>query len=231
MDSRIKLARIDNANNSNSSTYGESIIFHSRRLYLRSRGGERKGTKLPPILASKRPCKEEKLLPPVELMTRTQAMKYAYYRKNKPTNFIKPMAGLVRQEDERSVKRRGEILNRIRSAEALAAKREKENRKRIEEGKSSDEEKPNNGSIKKQNGGVDFRGNAKVHKKERRKSSLINLVGLVQQRRRLSVEFSIFGNGKKSQKKFANWNIKDKEESYPEKFAFLADWSRNDKSH
>jgi len=226
MDNRIKLARINNSNKNTSNTYGESIIFHSRRLYLKSRGGEKKGAKLPPIFTSKRPCKEEKLLPPVELMTRTQAMKYAYYRKNKPANFVKPMVGLVRKEDQRSVKRREEILDRIRAAEVKAAMRQKENRKRVEEEKSSDEEETNDVCIQHQDATVDARGKVKTHKKDRRKSSLVNLVGLVRQRRRSTIDYIFGANGKNSQKMpFSTMDDSDKEEeAYPENFAFLADW-------
>ena len=62
----------------------------------------------------KQPCPNEKLLPPVELMTRDQALRFAYLQEHDPKGGIKAMSGLSPKVDPEEEKKREEILKRIR---------------------------------------------------------------------------------------------------------------------
>eukprot|EP00586_Coscinodiscus_wailesii_P020136 CAMPEP_0172495766 /NCGR_PEP_ID=MMETSP1066-20121228/76316_1 /TAXON_ID=671091 /ORGANISM="Coscinodiscus wailesii, Strain CCMP2513" /LENGTH=149 /DNA_ID=CAMNT_0013267663 /DNA_START=346 /DNA_END=791 /DNA_ORIENTATION=- len=65
------------------------------------------------------PCPVEKLIPPTELMTRAQSFRFAYV-KHFPHNAdgqIRRMMSLTKKEDPMVTKKRGEILERVRTAE------------------------------------------------------------------------------------------------------------------
>ncbi|GMH62254.1 hypothetical protein TrST_g5504 [Triparma strigata] len=84
----------------------------------------------------KQPCPNEKLLPPVELMTRDQALRFAYLQEHDPKGGIKAMSGLSPKVDPEEEKKREEILKRIRENEIKdEIKKRDERQKRLNKAK------------------------------------------------------------------------------------------------
>ncbi|GMI04730.1 hypothetical protein TrLO_g13941 [Triparma laevis f. longispina] len=84
----------------------------------------------------KMPCPNEKLLPPVELMTRDQALRFAYLQEHDPKSGIKAMPGLAIKVDPEEEKKREEILKRIREKEIKDEIKKREERvKRLNKAK------------------------------------------------------------------------------------------------
>jgi hypothetical protein len=121
--------------------------------YLKSREGDSGGRKLLgkriigetsnsfPFGASLKPCSGEKLLPPMQLMTRERSFRHLYRQFHPPAQ-IRKMDFLQRKEDPVVKKKREEIYARIRGAELASnhLKREKE------AWESNRNERMNNGS-------------------------------------------------------------------------------------
>ena len=109
------------------SSHGAGVVYHSRMMYLTPEDCVGVSpTKSPPKAAGsksmvekyrRQPCPESKLLPPLELMTRPQALRFAYLEANDPRAGIKKMDGLVPKEDPKDIEKREEILKRMREAE------------------------------------------------------------------------------------------------------------------
>ena len=194
---------------------GESIIFHSRSVYLRSRHGQRKhesqDNKLPPILRERNKSGTDRLLPPSQLQTKYKAQRYSFGTHEARKN-VKALHGLMKQEDLAFVKRKTELMERIQASE-LMNKRGKQQPKQyndqVDRARSPLHLNLNSSDVECTENDVGRRSSLlRQQLKDRRKSSLI-----------ASMVFS----SKSS-------NSRADDERYPEAFSFLEDW-KNDVSH
>lgn len=135
------------ASGSNSCPTGHGnswIMYQARMRYLRSRQGSGRENKrslgessseetLPSITAAHEPCSGEKLLPPLELMTRSRALRYTYWKHHEPllSENIGRLHFRKKCEDPAVKKKREEIFAKIRAAEAAAVERRRREREAI----------------------------------------------------------------------------------------------------
>mmetsp|Transcript_31292 Transcript_31292/g.93749 ORF Transcript_31292/g.93749 Transcript_31292/m.93749 type:complete len:235 (+) Transcript_31292:1554-2258(+) len=122
------------------------IMYQARMRYLKSReGGRPRGSgheskrangesaseeKSTSITAAHEPCGPEKLVPPLELMTRSRALRYTYWRHHEPSlgGNIDRLHFRKKGEDPLVGKKREEIFARIRAAEVAAVERKRRER-------------------------------------------------------------------------------------------------------
>lgn len=119
------------------------VVYHSRMAYLTPKSfvgvsptkeEEKKktgpGSTIKHKEYRKQPCAEERLLPPLELMTRPQALRFAYLSENDPRAGIKKMDTLEKKLDPEEEKKREEILKRIKENEIKEEIKKRDERQR-----------------------------------------------------------------------------------------------------
>jgi len=117
---------------SNRNTMG--VVYHSRMMYLTPEDAvgvspKKSPAKLEaynPTKHRKQPCPEAKLVPPIELMTRPQALRFAYLANHDPRERIKKMDTLEPKVDPESERKREDIMRKMREAEIRAEMKRKE---------------------------------------------------------------------------------------------------------
>ena len=125
-----------------------ALVYHSRMQYLKREEGKRLNNNNnkqrrrssynifddsnPTFQEQLQPCSRDILLPPNELMTRTQSFRHAYWEHHfqPTTRIIKQVFPETNEGTERRIKKRKEILAKITANEK--AKREAELRRRAE---------------------------------------------------------------------------------------------------
>lgn len=131
--------------------YEETLIYHSRMQYLKREGCKRKNNAtnnkqrrrmssydtfdddLPSLSQEQlQPCSREILLPPNELMTRTQSFRHAYWEHHfqPTTRNIKQIFPKTNERTERLSKKRKEIIAKLQAHEK--ARRDAELKRRAE---------------------------------------------------------------------------------------------------
>lgn len=124
--------------------YEETLVYHSRMQYLKRDGSVSVSTKprrrrssilddnLPSLSQEQlNPVSKEILLPPNELMTRTQSFRHAYWEHHSPDpRNIKQVFPKVNERTERLSKKRKEIIAKLHAHEK--ARREAELKRRAE---------------------------------------------------------------------------------------------------
>lgn len=215
-----------------SNVRARGIMYHSRMRFLRSRENIRQGESnqlsLAPyrkkpshaeFLSPKIPCAGESLLPPSELMTRAKSFRMAYVNNNPKKEHarrIRRMSCLTKKEDPVICKRRMEILSRIRAAEASMERinQEKEAKSRAEMRRSVSSNRKSNPM------------DPDIMSKE--KTLLCKNGKTVPQQYKKTEKGH---EGKKEMKPFEVSDIRDKEDSFPDEFSFISDWSRPKKKY
>eukprot|EP00985_Skeletonema_marinoi_P030244 scaffold31226_cov153-Skeletonema_marinoi.AAC.1 len=132
--------------------YEETLVYHSRMQYLKREGCKRNSVNstnnkqrrrmstydifddnLPSLSQEQlQPCSRDILLPPNELMTRTQSFRHAYWEHHfqPTTRNIKQIFPKVNERTERLSKKRKEIIAKLQAHEK--ARREAELKRRAE---------------------------------------------------------------------------------------------------
>jgi hypothetical protein len=132
--------------------YEETLVYHSRMQYLKREGCKRNSDNnnnnkqrrrmssydifddnLPSLSQEQlQPCSREILLPPNELMTRTQSFRHAYWEHHfqPTTRNIKQIFPKTNDRTERLSKKRKEIIAKLQAHEK--ARREAEHKRRAE---------------------------------------------------------------------------------------------------
>lgn len=143
MNPMINRKGIQNGNSS------RSIMYQSRMKILKSRdGSSTRRAKLGERImcensfssffvdrGTRKPCPEEKLLPPLQLMTRERSFRHLYLKYHPPKVHVR-MDFLQKREDPKFKKKREDIFARIRAAE-IASERLKREKERITEHRRS----------------------------------------------------------------------------------------------
>lgn len=115
--SRMKILKSRDGNSGRRSTFGDKIM----REKSFSASFVDRGTR--------RPCPEEKLLPPIQMMTKQRSFRHLYLKYHPPKVNTR-MDFLVRKEDPKLKKKRDDIFARIKAAE-IASERIKRDKERV----------------------------------------------------------------------------------------------------
>ncbi len=187
------------------------------------------GSSLKPI-----PCAADKLLPPLELMTRERSFRHLYWKYHPPATKIRKMDFLQKHEDPAIVKKRDEIFARIRAAELSSEriKREKEARQKermaaISESlslpPSNSEYSGNDDSQDGSLSGNNSTENESVPRLNQEPHGIINS-GFVTDARKTQISSSVSSVNSS----FDETN--DDDEVFGDSFSFLADWKKESSS-
>lgn len=142
----INNKRIGSNNGNNNS---KSIMYQSRMRILKSRdGGTGRRSKLGEKIicensfsssfvdrGTRKPCSAEKLLPPMQLMTKQRTFRHLYLKYHPPKVQVR-VDFLQKKEDPKLVKKREQIFARIRASE-MASERLKREKERVAEHRRS----------------------------------------------------------------------------------------------
>lgn len=127
-------------NGGNNNNHSKNIMYQSRMRILKSREGSGRRSKLGEKIISensfsssfvdrgtRKPCSAEKLLPPMQLMTKQQTFRHLYLKYHPPKVQVR-VDFLTKKEDPILVKKREQIFAKIRASEKASErlKREKE---------------------------------------------------------------------------------------------------------
>jgi hypothetical protein len=231
-----------------SGSRSRSITYQSRMSYLKSREGDSGGRKLLgkkiigdtspnsfPFGASLKPCSAEKLLPPMQLMTRERSFRHLY-RKFHPPAQIRKMDFLQRKEDPAVKKKREEIYTRIRAAESASNRRKREK----EAWESNRNERlSNNGNemVTLPNSSSEISSNEDSQdalsvemnssRQARERGSFVNGVvsGFVADTKKVDVQSSVASNSI-----YSGYDDLNDDEVFVGNFSFLADWKKETES-
>lgn len=233
--------------NGSSNSQSRGIMYQSRMRYLKSRDGNSSNsssrTKIAERLpfssllgASRTPCVAEKLLPPMELMTRQRSLKRVYLEHHSPMTQVKRMNFLEKKENPVLKRKRDAIFARIRAAELASErlKREKDSWKRAEHQRVD-----GGGGGSASNGGE---GSATVSSTALESSCHEDLQegecfnrpkqGGCYSSEEIEGDFSGFKfDGSKKDPSSLNGGNEDnnEDENFGDSFAFLADWNKKTK--
>lgn len=210
--------------------------------YLKSREGDSGGRKLLgkriieetigeesitdsfPFGASLKPCSAEKLLPPMQLMTRERSFRHLYRKYHPPVQICK-MDFLQRKEDPVVKKKREEIYARIRAGE-LASSRLKREKKAWE---SNRNDRMNGGeaisianSSSEHSSNEDSQDGSSIDTNSKRKEQVAFVNGIVSgfvaENKKADIQSSTASNN--------SYYDDLNEDDYGGNFSFLADWKK-----
>ena len=221
------------------SSLARSITYQSRMSYLKSREGDSSGRTLLgkkrigeksstsfALAAPLRPCQPDKLLPPMQLMTKEKSFRHLYRKYHPPAQICK-MDFLKKKEDPDIKKKRDEIYAKIRASELASEqlKREKEawQNNRNEERKPSNEISVTN-SISEHSSNEESQDGSRAENISRKlrdhgsPKNGLEISGSVTDNIHSSVALS--GNNSRSE------SANDDTEIYGECFSFLAEWKK-----
>ncbi len=223
-----------------SGRHSRSITYQSRMSYLKSREGDSGGRKLLgkrilgetsksfPFGASLKPCSGEKLLPPMQLMTRERSFRHLY-RKFHPPAQIRKMDFLQKKEDPIVKKKREEIYARVRAAELASTRLKREK----EAWDSSRNERLNGNEVASlQNSSSEYSSNEdsqdglSIELNSRPRGSFVNGVvsGFVTDSKKADIQSSVASSCNNS-----GHDEMNDEDVFGGSFSFLAEWKKEAK--
>lgn len=217
------------------------IMYQSRMRYLKSCDSGRKSKQKRTIGESSTCSKgssfsashnfSEKLLPPIELMTRERSFRRLLWKHHPPTMTVRKMDFLVKNEDPAVIKKRERIRSRIRAVELASdrQKREKEAWQRPEHRIcGGDSVSLTNRSISDNSSSDDPQEIQQVHDKLKdtvsnsEDSFSIDVAGFVFESKKNSTK----SNFSKSSQCTSAEIVRDDEDYIGDTFSFLVEWSK-----
>jgi len=232
-----------------STSHSRRIMYQSRMRYLKSRDGssydkssrtklaERgERSQLPSFSsllgASRTPCMADKLLPPMELMTRERSLRRVYWENHTPVTHVKRMNFLEKKENPVLKRKRDAIFARIRAAE-LASERLKREKKSWQ--RSEQQRIGGTGGVGAGEGSAatsNTSPESSCHEDHQDGESL-------NRRKQSEVQYSedtigdvsgfIFDKKKDPSSSSAGIDDTNEDENFGDSFAFLADWNKKTK--
>ena len=177
---------------------------------------------------TRKPCPAEKLLPPMQLMTKEQSFRHLYLKYHPPKVKVR-MDFLQKREDPKIKKKRDEIFARIRATE-ITSERLKREKERVAEHKRNalNDSGPLGNSLSEHSGNEeDVSGNESLNGQKDgvlfSDDSAVVVSGFV------TDPSKKMDSGATVVSTISSCDENNEEEAYGDSFAFLADWKKEKK--